>query len=70
MTVAVASGYHAPMAKTALALRIDPDLLHGLDALQKKLEHKPSRTTLIEDAIRALLERHGLPKERKRVHGR
>ena len=56
------------MAKIAFALRIEPELLEGLATLQRKLEHKPTKTTLVEDAIRTLLERHGvLRPERKRA---
>ncbi len=53
------------MAKKALAIRIDPDLFHGLDMLQKKLEHRSTRTTLIEDAIRSLLEKNGISLKRR-----
>jgi predicted transcriptional regulator len=62
------------MRKKALAIRIDPDLLRRLDTLQEKLEHRPTRTTLIEDAIEGLLDRHGVGRvkasDRKRPHGR
>lgn len=57
------------MHKKPLAIRIDPDLLRRLDTLQERLEHRPTRTTLIEDAIRAMLDRHAKsdPRERRRA---
>ena len=50
-----------PRKKTPLPVRIDPALMKGLDALQAKLEHSPSRTTLVEDAIELLLAKHKIP---------
>jgi len=46
------------MNKKAISLKLEPELLEGLDRLQGQLEHRPTRTTLIENAIRDLLERH------------
>lgn len=37
---------------------LEPELVDGLEKLRGKLEHPPSLTQLVEDAIGALLAKH------------
>ena len=40
-----------------ISLKLPPDLLEKLDAYRKQQPHVPTRTQVIEDAIRAIIER-------------
>ena len=39
-----------------ISLKLPPDLLRKLDAYCKRQPHEPTRTQVIEDAIRAIVE--------------
>ncbi len=41
----------------AISLKLPPDLLDKLEAYRKRQPHVPTRTQVIEDAIRALVEK-------------
>jgi metal-responsive CopG/Arc/MetJ family transcriptional regulator len=45
-------------SKVRVALKMDPALLKDLDAFVDSLPWQPTRTGVIETAIRELLERH------------
>lgn len=43
--------------RTPISIKLPPDLLAKLDAYCKKQPHPPTRTQVIEDAIRAIVEK-------------
>jgi metal-responsive CopG/Arc/MetJ family transcriptional regulator len=40
-----------------ISLKLPPELLDKLDAYRKRQPHMPTRTQVIEDAIRAVVEK-------------
>jgi metal-responsive CopG/Arc/MetJ family transcriptional regulator len=40
-----------------ISLKLPPELLDKLDAYRKRQPHVPTRTQVIEDAIRAIIEK-------------
>ena len=43
--------------RVAISLKLPPDLLKKLDDYRARQQHEPTRTQVIEDAIRALIEK-------------
>ena len=50
--------------RTAISVKLPPSLLSEIDAYTGQLPHKVTRTAVIEDAVRALLDRAGQRKKR------
>ncbi|MCU9840522.1 ribbon-helix-helix domain-containing protein [Ruegeria sp. WL0004] len=48
------------MPKKPINIRLDEDLLAGIEQLQKNLDYPVDRTAIIERAIRELLQREGV----------
>jgi metal-responsive CopG/Arc/MetJ family transcriptional regulator len=40
-----------------ISIKLPPELLQKLDAYRKRQPHEPTRTQVIEDAIRAIVEK-------------
>jgi metal-responsive CopG/Arc/MetJ family transcriptional regulator len=40
-----------------ISLKLPPELLDKLDAYRRRQPHEPTRTQVIEDAIRAIIEK-------------
>jgi hypothetical protein len=43
--------------RKAISIKLPPELLAKLDAYCKKQSHKPTKTQVIEDAIRSVVEK-------------
>lgn len=43
--------------RKAISLKLPPELLDKLDDYRKRQPHEPTRTQVIEDAIRAIVEK-------------
>lgn len=48
--------YQAMEKRTAISLKLPPDLLKAVDAYRNRQTYKPTRTQVIEEALKAVLD--------------